>query len=153
MPCYAPRVAGRLQKVGLIALFLSALSGHARADGPIGLDLTELIKGAANHANAGTTFRGPGRWSARLFVSDLAPRTDDEGPLLRSNTTVGAQLSLRLTRSARLNVDVLNVFNRKSGEVDYFTGARIFRQPGTLDGFLSHPGEGRGFRLGLTARF
>jgi len=134
-------------------LFLSALSGHARADGPIGLDLTELIKGAANRASAGATFRGPGNWRAKLFVSDLGSGAEDEGPLLRSNTTVGAQLSLRLTRSARVNVDVFNVFDRKSGDVDYFTGARIFRQPGTLDGYLSHPGEGRGFRLSLTARF
>lgn len=129
------------------------MSGHAFAGGPIGLDLTELIEGAANHATAGTTFRGPGRWSARLFVSDLGSGAEDEGLLLRSNTTVGAQLSLRLTRSTRVNVDVFNVFDRKSGEVDYFTGARIFRQPGTLDGYLSHPGEGRGFRLSLTARF
>ena len=135
----------------MIALFLSALSGHAFANGPIGLDITQLIEGAANHATAGTTFRGPGRWSARLFVSDLG--AEDQGPLLRSNTTVGAQLSLRLTRSARVNVDVFNVFDRKASAVDYFTGARIFRQPGTLDGYLSHPAEGRGFRLSLTARF
>jgi hypothetical protein len=37
--------------------------------------------------------------------------------------------------------------------VDYFAGSRLFRQPGTLDGYLSHPAEGRGFRLSLTARF
>lgn len=130
-----------------------ALSGHAHADGPIGLDITELIKGVANNANAGTTFRGPGKWRAKLFVSDLGGRTEESGPLLRSNTTVGAQLSLRLTRSTRMNVDVFNVFDRKSGEVDYFTGSQIFRQPGTLDGYLSHPAEGRGFRLSLSARF
>ena len=130
-----------------------ALSGHAHADGPIGLDITELITGAANHATAGASFRGPGNWRAKLFVSDLGGRNEENGPLLRSNTTVGAQLSLRLTRSARLNVDVFNVFNHKSGEVDYFTGSQIFRQPGTLDGYLSHPAEGRGFRLSLSARF
>ena len=73
--------------------------------------------------------------------------------MMRSNTTVGEQLSLRLTRSTRMNVDVFNVFDRKSGEVDYFTGSQIFRQPGTLDGYLTHPAEGRGFRLSLTARF
>lgn len=129
------------------------MSGHACADGPIGLDITELVKGAADHATAGATFRGPGRWSARLFVSDLGAGAEDQGPLLRSNTTVGAQLSLRLTRSTRVNVDVFNVFDRKASGVDYFTGARIFRQPGTLDGYLSHPGEGRGFRLSLSARF
>jgi hypothetical protein len=130
-----------------------ALSGHAHADGPIGLDLTELIKGAASHASAGTTFRGPGNWRAKLFVSDLGTGKEEDGPLLRSSTRVGAQLSARLTRSTRVNIDVFNVFNQKGGEVDYFAGSRLFRQPGTLDGYLSHPAEGRGFRLSLTARF
>lgn len=129
------------------------LSGHAHADGPIGLDLTELVAGATSHVTAGTTFRGPGRWSAKLFVSDLGSRNDEDGPLLRSSTTVGAQLSARITRSTRLDIDVFNVFNRKSGEVDYFAGSRVFRQPGTFDGYLTHPAEGRGVRLSLTARF
>jgi outer membrane receptor protein involved in Fe transport len=129
------------------------LSGHAHADGPMGLDLTELIKGAANHATAGTTFRGPGTWRARLFVSDLGTGNEEDGPLLRSSTTVGAQLSARITKSTRVNIDVFNVFNQKSGEVDYFTGARVFRQSGTFDGYLTHPAEGRGFRVSLTARF
>lgn len=129
------------------------LSGHARADGPMGLDVTELIKGAASHASAGTTFRGPGSWSARLFVSNLGNGNEEDGPLLRSSTTVGAQLSLRLDRSTRVNIDVFNVFDQKSGDVDYFAGSRLFRQPGTFDGYLTHPAEGRGFRLSLTARF
>jgi outer membrane receptor protein involved in Fe transport len=130
-----------------------ALSGHAHADGPMGLDITELIKGAATHASAGTTFRGPGNWRAKLFVSDLGTRNEEDGPMLRSSTTVGAQLSVRIAKSTHVSIDVFNVFDRKSGEVDYFTGARIFRQPGTLDGYLSHPAEGRGFRLSLSARF
>lgn len=115
--------------------------------------MTELVKGVANHASAGATFRGPGSWSAKLFVRDLGSGSEGGGPLLRSSTTVGAQLSARLTRSARVNIDVFNVFNRKSGELDYFTGARVFRQAGTFDGYLTHPAEGRGFRLSLTARF
>lgn len=119
----------------------------------MGLDVTELIKGAANHASAGTTFRGPGRWSARLFVSDLGNGNEEDGPLLRLSTTVGAQLSLRLDKSTRVNFDVFNVFDEKSGAVDYFTGSRLFRPPGTFDGYLTHPAEGRGFRLSLTARF
>lgn len=119
----------------------------------MGLDVTGWIKGVANHASAGTTFRGPGSWSARLFVSDLGPGNEEDGPLLRSSTTVGAQLSVRLDRSTRVNIDVFNVFDRKGGEVDYFTGSRLFRQPGTFDGYLTHPAEGRGFRLSLTARF
>lgn len=130
-----------------------ALSGHAHADGPIGLDITELIARAASHATAGATFRGPGRWRAKLFVSDLGTRNEEDGPVLRSSTTVGAQLSARIAKSTRVSIDVFNVFDQKSGEVDYFTGSRLFRQPGTFDGYLSHPAEGRGFRLSLTARF
>jgi hypothetical protein len=152
-PCYPRRVAGRLQKVAVFALFLSALSGGARADGPIELDLTELVRGAAQRASAGTTFRGPAGWRAKLFVSDLGARSEEEGRLLRSSTPVGAQLSARLARSLRVNIDVFNVFNQRTGAVDYFTGPRPLRQPGALDGYLSHPAEGRGFRLSLSARF
>jgi hypothetical protein len=132
---------------------LWGLSAHAHADGPIGLDLTELVKGAASRASAGATFRGPGNWRAKLFVSDLGIGKEEDGPLLRSSTTVGAQLSARLTRSTRVSIDVFNVFDRKAGEVDYFAGSRLLRRHGTLDGYLSHPAEGRGFRLSFTTRF
>jgi hypothetical protein len=134
---------------------VSALSGHAYADGPIGLDITELIAGAASHATAGATIRGPGRWSVRLFVSSLGslPAIEEDGLRLRSSTTVGAQLSAPLTKSTRVSLDVFNVFDRRSGDVDYFAGSRLFRQTGTFDGFLFNPAEPRGFRIGLTTRF
>lgn len=119
----------------------------------MGLDLTELIRNAASHATAGTTIRGPGPWSARLFVSDLGAGNPEDGPLLRSSTTVGAQLSARVGKSARVSIDVFNVFNQKGGPVDYLAGSRVFRQPGTFDDYLTHPAEGRGFRLSLSARF
>ena len=116
----------------------------------------EPVAGAAErYAMAGATFRNGKLWSASLFVSYLGsrPGPEEDDARLRSSSTVSAQVSTRLGKHTRINFDVLNVFNQRAGEVDYFAGSRLWTQPGTLDGFLFHPAEPRGFRIRVRTRF
>ena len=116
----------------------------------------ERIPGAAErHVNAGATVRNGSKWSASLFVKYLGARTpvEEDAMRLRSSTTVGAQFASRLSKTTRLTVDVFNVFNQRTGDVDYFAASRLWAPPGTVDGFLFHPAAPRGFRALLTTRF
>lgn len=105
--------------------------------------------------NAGATVRNGSKWSASLFVKYLGERTamEEDALRLRSSTTVGAQFTTRLDKRTRLTVDVFNVFNQRAGDLDYFAASRLWRQPGTVDGFLFHPAAPRGFRALLSTRF
>jgi hypothetical protein len=106
-------------------------------------------------ATAGTTVRGVGGWTARLFVSSLGPRhsADDEQVRLRSSTAVNAQLMHRLTPTTRLTFDVFNVFDHRRDAVDAFAASRLGAPPGSMENFMFHPAEQRGFRLKLRTTF
>ncbi len=109
---------------------------------------------AEGHAAAGATVRAGRGWRASLFVRHVAtPPELEEVLVLRSSTTVGAQLAGKLDRRTRLTVDVFNVFDQRGGPVDYFTTARIPSYRGSLDGYLFHPGEGRGLRITVSRGF
>lgn len=105
--------------------------------------------------NAGATVRNGSKWSASLFVKYLGARTPTEEDTLRlrSSTTVGAQITSKLSKTTRLTVDVFNVFNQGSGDIDYFGASRLWSPPGTVEGFLFHPAERRGLRVLLSTRF
>ncbi|HYC37461.1 MAG TPA: TonB-dependent receptor [Usitatibacter sp.] len=107
------------------------------------------------HATAGATVRAMRGWSASLHVRHFGPvRSNDEDTLrLRSSTTVGAQLTGKLSKTTRLSIEVFNLFDQRTGEIDYFSASRAWSQPGALESFLSHPAEARGFRLRLRTNF
>lgn len=149
-------MGGILQKVALAAAVLSAFAGSAAARDPIGPTEREipLLGDGAPRVNAGATVKQRG-WTAGLFVStfeDLAGR-DDEVLRLRPYSTVGARLSGRIARDARVTLDVFNVFDQPAGPVDYFSAARNGAAPGATSPFLSHPAEGRGIRLTFRKTF
>jgi len=66
---------------------------------------------------------------------------------------VNAEAGYRLTRMARLVVDVLNVFDSKASEVDYFYTSRLAGEPRGVDDVHSHPVLPRSVRLTLQIEF
>jgi hypothetical protein len=141
----------RYEPAPWIALDLDATIAGAR----FGDGTREAIPGAASRlATAGATLRGVGGWTAKLFVSYLGPRerADEEPTRLRSSTVVNAQVARNLTKATRLTFDVFNVFNQAVEDMDPFAASRL-AQPGSMDNFLFHPGEPRGFRLKLRTTF
>jgi outer membrane receptor protein involved in Fe transport len=106
--------------------------------------------------------------SAGLSVSDLAgffgslryryfgPRALVENDSVRSasSTEVNLRAGYRLTKSLRVTLDVFNLFNQQSSDVDYFYASRL---PGELPDGVSdvhfHPVDKRTFRAALSFSF
>jgi hypothetical protein len=129
-------VARSLQIVALLLLVLSEASVANASDR------------AAAAAGASTTTGG---WRASLFVT--SPPTRDESLGIRGTTTVGARLSRSIAPGVRLSLDVFNVFDQGTRELDPFAAARSQPGSGVAENYLFHPAEPRGARIGLTIRF
>jgi TonB dependent receptor len=106
-------------------------------------------------ASAGATLRAPNGWSASLLVSSFGRRQTVEEDSLRGKASsfVNARLSRNLSKKTRVTFDVFNVFDRRLGNVDYFSTTRVWNQPGAGDNFLFNPLEPRGFRVKLRTTF
>lgn len=106
-------------------------------------------------ALAGATLRARGGWSASLFVSRLfaAPGANDASLLLPTSTALNAQLSRSLTRSVRVTFDAFNLLDRRDPALDDFIASRTYAPVAMAGGYLVHPGEPRGFRIGIRKTF
>jgi len=134
---------GRLQKVAAALVAASALAAGTASAGEL------------DGLSAGATMKAPNGWSASLFVSSLDSRQilEDDPARRKSSSFVNARLSRNLSRQTRISVDVFNVFDHRSGNVDYFVTTRVWAQPGAGDNFLFNPAEPRGFRIKLRTTF
>ncbi len=114
----------KLQIVAAFTLALSALAASAGDAEPRGLRLRD----------AG--------WTASLFVSPAESRRLFDGDAAHGErpASVDGRLSRRLWRNARVEIDIVNVFDRRAA-----TAPRDFAQPAAP--------EGRGLRLGLRLGF
>jgi hypothetical protein len=116
----------------------------------------ERIPGAAERfASAGATLTPSRGWKASLFVTYFGsrPAVNDDRAHQRSSSFVNARLTRDLSKKTRVSVDVFNIFDKRVGDVDYFSATRLWSQPGAADNFLFHPAESRGFRVRLRTTF
>ncbi len=106
-------------------------------------------------ALAGATLRAKGGWSASLFVSRAfaAPGASDASLLLPTSSAVNAQLARNLTRSVRVTFDAFNLLDRRDPAMDEFVASRAYAPAAMASGYLVHPGEPRGFRIGIRTAF
>jgi len=106
-------------------------------------------------ALAGATLRARGGWSASLFVSRAfaAPDARDASLLLPAASAVNAQLTRSLSSSLRVTFDAFNLLNRRDPAMDELVASRAYAPAAMASGYLVHPGEPRGFRIGLRETF
>jgi hypothetical protein len=105
-------------------------------------------------AIAGATLHDGRGWSASLFVSHaLADPAAGDGVRLADSTAVNARLARRLSASTTLTLDVFNVLDRAAGTLEAFVASNHWNAGGMPRDFLVHPGEPRGFRLGVRWTF
>lgn len=142
----------RYQATSWLSLDFDAALLRARFIDGVG----EPIPGATRrYGQAGATIR-PGRgWNASLFVTSFAarPSTDDDPLRLRSASFVSGRITRNLTKSTRVSLDLINLLDKRVGDMDYFSATRLWSDPGAADNFLFYPGESRGFRLRLRTTF
>ncbi|HEY4037873.1 MAG TPA: TonB-dependent receptor plug domain-containing protein [Burkholderiaceae bacterium] len=120
-------------------------------------NLGRYVPGSANTvASFGATVSPLGPWFGQLQLRDFGPRPliEDDSQRSRSTTLTYARIGARISRDAKLALDVFNVFNRQASDIDYYYASRLRGEPtqGVNDVHF-HPVEPRSFRLTLSMSF
>ncbi len=128
---------------------------HARFqnDAPAG----NYILGAPGSViSAGAAIDHYGPWSGALFMRYIGsyPLIEDNSVRAASSTVFDGQVGYEVARNTRLRLDVFNIFDTKTNEINYFYASRLPGEP--ADGILDthfHPSEKRSFRVSLSYQF
>jgi outer membrane receptor protein involved in Fe transport len=96
-----------------------------------------------------------GKWSGGLRLRYFGSRSliEDNSRRSPSSTLVNAKMGYALTKDLKLNVEVLNLFNRQVSDVDYFYESQLPGEGAPVQDIHTHPAEPRAIRIGLIMKF
>jgi hypothetical protein len=96
-----------------------------------------------------------GKWSGglRLRYFGSRPLIEDNSVRAASSTLVNAKLAYAIAPNMKLAATVLNLFDRKVSDIDYFYASRLPGESVAVNDVHTHPAEPRGVRLALTVNF
>jgi hypothetical protein len=107
-------------------------------------------------ASGGVTFGGDTGWFGALRARYFGPRPLVENDSVRSQQSLifNARAGYKFDNGLRLQLDVLNLFNAQTNQIEYFYASRLPGEP--IDGIADrhvHPAEPLAVRLTLAGRF
>jgi hypothetical protein len=117
----------------------------------------DYIPGApALVASGGVTFGGDSGWFGALRARYFGPRPLIEDDSVRSQQSLifNARAGYKFDNGMRLQLDVFNLFNAQTNQIEYYYLSRLPGEP--IDGVADrhvHPAEPLAVRLTLAARF
>ncbi len=138
-------------------LTLDADLAYSRArfteDDPVGNYIPGAIEGVAS---AGVSVQNLSGFFGSVRLRYFGPRALIEDDSVRSSpsTLVNARIGHQVTRNLRVTLDVFNLFEQHSSDVDYFYTSRLPGEP--LEGVAdvhTHPVDNRTFRGSLAYSF
>jgi hypothetical protein len=138
---------------GNVAYSRARFTDGAPEGAPEGDRIPGAIEGVAT---AGIRIRPPGRFSGSLFwrYFGARPLIEDDSARSRASRLVNAEAGYQMSRVWRVKADVLNLFDSKSSDIEYFYTSRLQGEPiGGVDGIHFHPVEPLTFRVALLASF
>ena len=107
-------------------------------------------------ASGGVTFGGESGWFGALRARYFGPRPLIEDDSVRSQQSLifNARAGYKFDNGMRLQLDVLNLFNAQTNQIEYYYLSRLPGEPigGVADRHV-HPAEPLAVRLTLAARF
>ncbi|MBA2398052.1 MAG: TonB-dependent receptor, partial [Bradyrhizobium sp.] len=107
-------------------------------------------------ASGGVTFGGDRGWFGALRARYFGPRPLIEDDSVRSQPSLifNARAGYKFDNGLRLQLDVLNLFNARTNQIEYYYLSRLPGEPigGVADRHV-HPAEPLAVRLTLAARF
>ena len=115
-----------------------------------------LIPGAVTRtANLGLRYQPAGRWSAALRVRHVGPRPLLEDGSLQAPAAwlANARVGYSLTAHTRLSLDVYNLLNSPSNDIEYAYASQLAGELQPVVDRHLHPTEPRAARLTLTHRW
>ncbi len=110
------------------------------------------IPGAVEQvASLGMSLQESDPWSAGLRVRYFGPRAlvEDNSVRSRSSTLVNALAGYRLSRQLSVSMEVLNLFNVKVSDIDYYYASRLPGEAAPVNDIHTHPAEPRAMRVTL----
>lgn len=106
-------------------------------------------------ANLGVTLDAWGPWSAAFRLRYFGPRPLlEDGSVKSASSLIGnLRLAYRVDVRNRLSLDVFNVFNTRSNDIEYFYESRLPGESTPVWDRHVHPAEPRMLRLSWSHRF
>ena len=96
-----------------------------------------------------------GAWSGGVRLRYFGPRAlvEDDSVSSVSSTLVNAKLGYKLATNLKLTLEVLNLFDRRVSDIDYYYESQLSGEAAPVADSHTHPGEMRTLRAGLAWRF
>jgi outer membrane receptor protein involved in Fe transport len=103
----------------------------------------------------GATVENRGAWSGALQMRYFGPRPLIEDRSVASQSTLlwNSRLAYRVDHDIKVALDVLNLFNRRASDIDYFYASQLRGEAAAVRDVHFHPVEPRAVRLSLVANF
>jgi hypothetical protein len=122
-------------------------------DDPAGARIPGAV-GAVVSAGATVEGRWPIMGSLRWRYFGGRPLLEDDSVRSEATSLVNLDVAYRLGRTARLRLDVFNLFDARVSDVDYFYASRLPGEPaGGVDDIHTHPSPPRTVRVALVFGF
>ncbi|BCB26082.1 TonB-dependent receptor [Sulfurimicrobium lacus] len=105
--------------------------------------------------SVGVSAQGASAWSGGLRLRYFGPRPliEDNSVRSKSSTLVNLRAGYQLSKKMKLTLDVLNLFNSKVSDIDYYYASRLAGEAAPVDDIHTHPSEPRTARLSLRIGF
>ena len=121
----------------------------------------DSIPGAIDRvASFGVTAKDLGPWSGTALMRYFGPRPLVEDNSVRSSSSLlwSARASYKVDTRTRISLDILNLFDRKASDIEYYYASRLrnANPPDPIAGTPDihfHPAEPRTFRVSLVTHF
>jgi outer membrane receptor protein involved in Fe transport len=136
----------------IVDLDLSASRAQFTDSDPRG----SYIPGAIDRvASLGVTVKDLGPWSGTVHARYFGPRPliEDNSQRSQSSTIFSARASYQAGAKTSVNLDVFNLFNRKSNDIEYYYPSQLRNETSPVDDLHFHPAEPRTVRLAVVARY
>lgn len=127
---------------------------HARIDPA--LVVGDYIPGAIQKTlSVGIAAQGDSAWSGGLRLRYFGPRSlvENNSVQSKSSTLINLRVGYQLSKKMKLTLDVLNLFDNKVSDIDYYYTSRLPGEPGPVEDIHTHPAEPRSARLSLRIGF
>lgn len=98
---------------------------------------------------AAWTDGGPWSWGLRLRYFGQRPLIEDNSVRSHATLLANAQASYAISRDLRLGIAVLNLFDRKTSDIDYYYGSQLRSEAAPVNDVHTHPAEPRTIRVSL----
>lgn len=105
--------------------------------------------------SVGVSAQGNSAWSGGLRLRYFGPRPliEDNSVTSKSSTLVNLRTGYQFDKKMKLTLDVLNLFDNKVSDIDYYYASRLPGEVGLVNDIHTHPSEPRTARLSMRINF